>query len=395
MITDEEFATAKKAGAALRQQGHVTAARYDEKAGSFVLNLHDGTELTVPAASLEGLQGASPQALSEVEVTPSGLGLHWPALDADVYVPALLENTFQSRPSTVPGSSASSGETWATEHAVRERDPIEAYRPATLTGREISPYVERMRVLWQDMREDVISIFPAAPGPVTNNAAYLKRIDDLYAEDAYHSLSIEGYTVNADLLRRTSSERWSPDANESERDRRNTFAARGYWQAFQAVRQSIERVLDGANPGTVARQDHGTWYRELFAPSITAGTLRPGDLAGYRTGPVYIRGSMHVPPNRDAVRDLMPALFDLLEQEAEPSVRAVLGHFMFVFTHPYMDGNGRTGRFLMNTMLASGGYAWAVVPVETRDEYFAALESASVDHDIKPFARHIGKLLSG
>jgi Fic family protein len=87
----------------------------------------------------------------------------------------------------------------------------------------------------------------------------------------------------------------------------------------------------------------------------------------------------------------MPALFDLLEHEEEASVRVVLGHFMFVYIHPYMDGNGRIGRFLMNLMLASGGYPWTIVPLERRTDYMAALESASVGGDIKPFA----KLLAG
>ncbi|MDN8616095.1 Fic family protein [Variovorax ginsengisoli] len=47
----------------------------------------------------------------------------------------------------------------------------------------------------------------------------------------------------------------------------------------------------------------------------------------------------------------MPALFELLRDEPSAAVRAVLGHFMFDFIHPYMDGNGRLGRFIMNTML--------------------------------------------
>jgi len=50
----------------------------------------------------------------------------------------------------------------------------------------------------------------------------------------------------------------------------------------------------------------------------------------------------------------MPAFFDLLREETHPAVRVVLGHFLFVYIHPYMDGNGRIGRFLMNVMLASG-----------------------------------------
>ena len=67
---------------------------------------------------------------------------------------------------------------------------------------------------------------------------------------------------------------------------------------------------------------------------------------------------------------------------------------MFVYIHPYMDGNGRMGRFLMNVMLAAGGYPWAIVPLEKRDTYMAALESASVEQDITPFASFLGRLVS-
>jgi len=68
----------------------------------------------------------------------------------------------------------------------------------------------------------------------------------------------------------------------------------------------------------------------MFAPSVAAGILRPADLAGYRNDQVFIRGSKHVPPSREAVRDMLPALFDLLKEETEASVRVVLGHFVFV-----------------------------------------------------------------
>src|SRR5207247_10848407 len=62
--------------------------------------------------------------------------------------------------------------------------------------------------------------------------------------------------------------------------------------------------------------------------------------------PVYLRGSRYVPPRWEAVREAMPAFFDLLEKEPEPSVRAVLGHWLFGYVHPYSDGNGRMARFL-------------------------------------------------
>ena len=102
---------------------------------------------------------------------------------------------------------------------------------------------------------------------------------------------------------------------------------------------------------------------------------------------------MHVPPNIEAVRDLMPAFFDLLEQEEEPGVRVVLGHFIFVYIHPYMDGNGRIGRFLMNSMMAAAGYPWTIIPLDTRNDYMSALESASTDQNIKPFTRFIANLI--
>src|SRR6267142_7009340 len=280
----------------------------------------------------------------------------------------------------------------AASYDVRESDPF-TDKPSLVIGpRETSPYVNRLRLLWQKMREPVIERFPKAPGPPRNFDAYLKRVNDAYVTDAYHSLSIEGYRVTSALMERVRSRTWNPEADEGDREQRNAMAARGYWQAFQAVQKSLGKILKGGNPGEVADADHGTWYRELFAPSVTIGLLKPGDLAGYRNGQVYIRKSMHVPLNRDAVRDAMPAFFNLLREEPHPAVRVVLGHFIFVYIHPYMDGNGRVGRFLMNTMMASGGYPWTVIPVDDREAYVNALEKASVGENIAPFADFLARL---
>ncbi len=200
--------------------------------------------------------------------------------------------------------------------------------------------------------------------------------------------------MSPELVERVRRGRWRPDADGTDRGIRDALAARGYWQAFRAVRKSLRKVLRGKNPGLVAEKDHGTWYRELFAPSVAAGLLRPADLAGYRTGPVYIRNSMHVPPSPRAVRDAMPAFFELLREETDPAVRVVLGHFVFVYIHPYTDGNGRMARFLMNLMLSAGGWPWTVIPVEARNDYIRSLETASVRHDIRPFTEFLAHLLS-
>jgi hypothetical protein len=277
---------------------------------------------------------------------------------------------------------------------IREKDPFEDMLNLILPAREQSPYVNRIRLMWQQMREPILKQFPAAPGRVSDIATYLKAADDIYVKDAYHSLSIEGYRVSPDLIERVRSREWDPDESKNDREHRNALAARGYWQAYQSVRKSLRKVLEGKNPGTVSYDDHGEWYREMFGPSVIAGLLKTSDLAGYRSDQVYIRHSMHVPPRYEAVRDCMPIFFDLLKEESEPSVRVVLGHFVFVFIHPYMDGNGRIGRFLMNVMLAAGGYPWTVIPLEKRNDYMDALEIGSLEQNIEPFAIFLGRLVS-
>ena len=281
----------------------------------------------------------------------------------------------------------------AAGYDVREQDPFANKVNLVLPRREASPYAGRIRLMWQQMRGPVIERFPRMPRQPKNIDGYLQHVREIYVTDAYHSLSIEGYRVSPALIERVRGGAWNPDADEQDREHRNALAARGYWLAFQAVQKSLRRVLRGENPGTVAEEEHGAWYREMFAPSVTAGLLRPADLAGYRNSRVYIRRSMHVPPNSDAVRDAMPVFFDMLTEETEPSVRVVLGHFVFVYIHPYMDGNGRIGRFLMNVMLAAGGYPWTVVPLERRDTYMAALEEASVRQNIAPFAEFLSQLV--
>jgi hypothetical protein len=281
----------------------------------------------------------------------------------------------------------------AAGYDVREHDPFGDTPTGFLHARETSPYVNRIRLLWQKMREPVRDLFPKAPGVPRDIEAYIKRVNVAYVTDAYHSLSIEGYRVTPELIDRVRKGAWNPEANTDDREQRNAMAARGYWQAFQSVQRSVRRVVKGENAGHVADDDHRNWYRELFAPSVTSGLLRPADLAGYRNDQVYIRKSMHVPLNRDAVRDAMPAFFELLREEKEPSVRCVLGHFVFVYIHPYMDGNGRIGRFLINVMMASGGYPWTVIPVEDRNRYMHSLERASVGEDIVPFAEFLGSLV--
>lgn len=274
---------------------------------------------------------------------------------------------------------------------VRESDPFaeQQHVPAAATG--VAPIVARLNAIWESQRGPVLEIFPKAPGLPGDKGRYMKFVEDIYQSDAYHSLSIEGYSVTPALIDRVRQGGWNPEIDEKDRQSRDALAARGYWQAFQKVKDCVAAILDGAPAGALVRDRHRDWYRELFGPSVVAGILKPGALAGYRNHPVYLRGSWHVPPRAEAVPEGMNALFDLLEKETEPAVRAVLGHWLVGYVHPYPDGNGRMARFLMNAMLASGGYPWTVVRVEDRDRYLAGLERASVDMDIRPFATFLAE----
>lgn len=279
----------------------------------------------------------------------------------------------------------------AAGYAVRESDPFELRQAFGALPVTVSPLVGRMRAMWSSMRETVAENFPRAPGRPADKAAYLESVDDIYKSDAYHSLSIEGYSVTPALLERVQQGNWNPDNHDDDRKSRDALAARGYWQAFQEVKTVVADVVSGANAGARTRAAHMGWYRELFQPCVTAGIIPTTALAGYRNEAVYLRTSRYVPPRWEAVRDAMPELFALLESETHPGVRAVLGHWLFGYIHPYPDGNGRMARFVMNAMLASGGYPWTVIRVEDRKTYLLALDHASIDLDIAPFTAFIGE----
>ena len=277
---------------------------------------------------------------------------------------------------------------------VRELDPFNDHLNISFSSKDASPYANRIKIMWSDFRKVILEKFPAAPGMPKNIEKFISSVKEIYVTDAYHSLSIERYQVTPELIDRVRNGSWNAKDNDGDSKQRDAMAAKGYWDAFQMVEKSIRKVLTGENAGEVLDNDHGDWYRALFGPSVVSGLLKPADLAGYRNHQVYITNSMHVPLNSEAVRDAMPVLMELLAEESEASVRAVLGHFIFVFIHPYMDGNGRMGRFIMNLMLASGGYPWTVIPVQQRSKYMKSLEEASVNLNILPFVEFLSHLVN-
>jgi fido (protein-threonine AMPylation protein) len=279
----------------------------------------------------------------------------------------------------------------AAGHDVRVTDPFAPRQAFGSLQVGVPPIVGRLQSFWTLNRDEIIAAFPAAPGLPKDTESYLKFVDEIYQSDAYHSLSIEGYRVTPELIERVRGGAWNPEIRESDQKDRDALAARGYWRAFQKVKDTIAQIIAGTDAASLVRTVHRDWYREMFQPCVAAGLIDAAALAGYRNHAVFLQGSRHVPPRWEVVPDAMDAMFDLLENEKEAAVRIVLGHWLFGFIHPYPDGNGRMARFLMNAMIASGGYPWTVICVEDRDAYMKALESASVKMDIGPFATFIAE----
>lgn len=275
-------------------------------------------------------------------------------------------------------------------YKVTSENPFREQAPLLKSGLLIvSPYAARITVLWRSMRQIVIDSFPPAPGIPKNQRQYFASVEAQFLHDAYNSLSIEGYQVTEELIKKVEKGQWDPKHSVSDQQQYNAMAAKGYFEAFKAVNSSIAKVFAGKLSGRVVEEDLTRWYQALFSSLVKVGLVERAHLAGYRNQRVMIRGSQHVPPPKDALLDIMEAFFACLTEEPEASVRAVLGHFLLGYIHPFIDGNGRIARFLMNVMFASGGYPWTVVLLSDRKKYMQALEAASVREDIRPFAKFI------
>lgn len=96
-ISEKEFQAAIQRGEELRQNGYAVSAEYDARQNRLVVGLSSGVIIMVPVHLMQELADADPAALGDIEIAPSGLALHWPSLDADVYVPSLMQGVFGTK----------------------------------------------------------------------------------------------------------------------------------------------------------------------------------------------------------------------------------------------------------------------------------------------------------
>jgi hypothetical protein len=271
----------------------------------------------------------------------------------------------------------------------KAENPFQKTQSVLSKIKSISPIAIRIKILWVTARKQILHLFPKAPGLPKNSKKYLTSMEEIYQTDAYHSLSIEGYQITPELIEKVKTNQWKPDVNIADQDQMNALMAKGYYHAFQAVKNSVKKILRGQNAGKVLVQDLQNWYRQLFLPSTQIGLIPAEQLIGYRSDRVHICGSRHLPPPANAIVDAMEVFFDCIQQETDAATRAILGHYFFVFIHPYMDGNGRIARFIMNSLFASGGYKWTIIENKNRNRYMETLKIADETGNFKPFAKFI------
>jgi hypothetical protein len=97
MAPPDEFDQANaRAAHQLTTTPTVVTARYDPDTDRVIMRLSNGLEVSFPAHEVQGLETATPADLEQIEINPPGFGLHFPTLDADVYVPAFLQGVFGS-----------------------------------------------------------------------------------------------------------------------------------------------------------------------------------------------------------------------------------------------------------------------------------------------------------
>ena len=205
-----------------------------------------------------------------------------------------------------------------------------------------------------------------------------QAIDKLTADDAYHSLTIEGYDVTKEIIHRIQS------GDEFDLDLKNQSATQGFLRVLLFVKSLIK--IDYEITADLTEE----LWRELWSPSINAGLFKY-EISIYRNHFVSIKNSQSVPPGHEKIHYLLEEFYEHANDFDNGMAQAIFLHFFYVWIHPHSDGNGRVSRFLMNLALIKDKYKWLTIPANLRPQYFSSLEKSQVEDDISHFANFILK----
>ncbi|CAL8249346.1 unnamed protein product [Merluccius merluccius] len=211
----------------------------------------------------------------------------------------------------------------------------------------------------------------------TGNSALRRVMEETYYHHVYHTVAIEGNTLTLSEIRHIIETRYAVPGKSL----REQSEAIGVDAAMKYINATLL-----SRAGAIAVADILEIHRRVlgFADPVEGGRLR--------TGQVFV--GRHIPPHpRDLRRHMEELALWLNSEEAlqlHPVEYAALAHYKLVYVHPFVDGNGRTSRLLMNLALMQARYPPITVRTEQRAEYYGALDTAN-EGDVRPFIRFIAK----
>ncbi|XP_057600955.1 protein adenylyltransferase FICD isoform X1 [Hippopotamus amphibius kiboko] len=209
------------------------------------------------------------------------------------------------------------------------------------------------------------------------NSALRRVMEETYYHHIYHTVAIEGNTLTLSEIRHILETRYAVPGKSLEEQNEVI----GMHAAMKYVNTTLlSRV------GSVSIGDVLEIHRRVL------GYVDPVEAGRFRTTQVLV--GHHVPPHPQEVEKQMQEFIQWLNSEDAMSLHpvefAALAHYKLVHIHPFVDGNGRTSRLLMNLILMQAGYPPVSVRKEQRAEYYHVLEDAN-DGDVRPFIRFIAK----
>lgn len=239
--------------------------------------------------------------------------------------------------------------------------PIDAVKPTD--GRKLRHKEVSEQYLAIFSRIDALKEQLDRRRPLT--AGELKRLQDEFLVDyTYNSNAIEGNTLT---LQETALV--LEGLTVDQKPLKDHLEAVGHKDAFLYVQELVRDKVSFSE--TIMKQIHTLVLMD-----------RPEDRGIYRRIPVRIMGAYHTPPDPIMVPELMERLVkEFQDSKLHPIERASLFHLKFEGIHPFVDGNGRTGRLILNLFLMQNGYPPINVKFTDRKRYYDAFDSYYRNND--------------
>lgn len=222
-----------------------------------------------------------------------------------------------------------------------------------------------------EAKKYALTIIPAS------NVAFRRAKREFYFQLIYHNNAIEGNTMTLSMTR-------------SVLETGRAIGGQSIHEHNEII--GMDEALHFLN-GTMLGAEHPLNVQTILdIHRKLLGHVEPEISGRYRTHQVYVGN--FVPPKPEELPELMADLVKWLNSpEAwglHPIEYAAIAHYRLVYIHPFVDGNGRTSRLLMNLRLIQAGYPPVIIKVQDRFKYYDALETAN-SGDIRPFIRFIAQ----